>query len=71
MCFPRLKGILPGSQNILSKKQTVDQVSKEQYILEKSLNIFIHLVEEVPQNMFCIPSDKENIIMEMPQKIRI
>ena len=28
-------------------------------------------VEEVPQNMFCIPSAEENIIMEMPQKIRI
>ena len=28
-------------------------------------------VEEVPQNMFCISSAEENIIMEMPQKIRI
>ena len=28
-------------------------------------------VEEVPQNMFRIPSAEENIIMEMPQKIRI
>ena len=29
------------------------------------------IVEEVPQNMYCIPSAAENIIMEMPQKIRI
>ena len=29
------------------------------------------VVEEVPQNMFRIPSAEENIIMEMPQKIRI
>ena len=28
-------------------------------------------IEEVPQNMFCIPSAEENIIMEMPQKIWI
>ena len=28
-------------------------------------------LEEVPQNMFCIPSAEENIIMEMSQKIRI
>ena len=28
-------------------------------------------VEEVPQNMFCISSATENIIMEVPQKILI
>ena len=28
-------------------------------------------VEEVPQNMYCIPSATENILMEVPQKIRI
>ena len=29
------------------------------------------LVEEVPQNMFCISSATENIMMEVPQKILI
>ena len=28
-------------------------------------------VEEVPQNMYCISSATENIIMEVPQKISI
>ena len=28
-------------------------------------------IEEVPQNMYCILSDEENIIMEMQQKIQI
>ena len=32
---------------------------------------FISHVEEVPQNMYRIPSAEENIIMEVPQKIPI
>ena len=31
--------------------------------------ILLNLVEEVPQNMYCISSATENIIMEVPQKI--
>ena len=27
------------------------------------------MIEEVPQNMFCISSATENIIMEVPQKL--
>ena len=31
----------------------------------------INKVEEVPQNMYCISSAAENIIMDVPQKIPI
>ena len=40
------------------------------FCFEKSLN-GLDPIEEVPQNMFCIPSAEENIIIEMPQKIQI
>ena len=34
-------------------------------------NFPLKLVDEVPQNMYHIPSAEENIMMEMPQKISI
>ena len=39
--------------------------------LKPILAIFLTVVEEVPQNMYRIPSAEENIFMEVPQKIPI
>ena len=41
------------------------------YVLNSMYSLYCIVIEEVPQNMYHIPSAKENIIMEVPQKIPI